>query len=142
VVTNPRLLFLILDHLADHGIPVHVDLPVGATMSDHLGPGIPYSHAGPRGGTGGPAQTLLVGAANGTDVDYHAIPIASPPTEGRTEFVLAVFLLRSTGRGRVRLGDTPTAGPDVTAPPLPDDTVDRLRHAFERIAVWERSAPF
>jgi choline dehydrogenase len=41
----------------------------------------------------------------------------------------------------VRLGDTPKTGPDVTAPPLPDDAVDRLRHAFERLAAWERSAP-
>ena len=56
------------DHLADHEIAVHANLPVGATMSDHLGPGIPYRHEGPRGGIAGPAQVLLVGASNGTDI--------------------------------------------------------------------------
>jgi choline dehydrogenase len=129
------------DHLEGHGIPVHADLPVGATMSDHLGPGIRYAHEGPRGGTGGPAQAILVGASNGRDVDYHAFPIASPETGDRTEFMMAVFLLRSTGRGSVRLGAAPDAGPDVTAPPLPGDAADRLRHAFDKLAAWERSAP-
>jgi choline dehydrogenase len=128
------------DHLADHGVTVHADLPVGASMSDHLGPGIRYGHDGPRGGSAGPAQIVLVGASNGTDVDYHAFPIAPPPSEGRTEFVMAVFLMRSSGRGSVRLGDAPDAGPVVTVPPLPDDAVDRLRHAFDRLAAWERSA--
>ena len=28
------------DHLAEHGRKVRADLPVGSTMSDHLGPGI------------------------------------------------------------------------------------------------------
>jgi choline dehydrogenase len=129
------------EHLSEHGIAVHADLPVGATMSDHLGPGIRYAHEGPRGGTGGPAQAILVGASNGRDVDYHAFPIASPETGDRTEFMMAVFLLRSTGRGSVRLGAAPDAGPDVTAPPLPGDAADRLRHAFDKLAAWERSAP-
>ena len=128
------------DHLSGYGITVHADLPVGATMSDHLGPGIPYRHDGPRGGVGGPAQTLLVGASNGTDVDYHAFPIAPVPSEDETQFMMAVFLLRSSGRGSVRLGDTPEADPIVKAPPLPDDAPERLRHAFDRLAAWERSA--
>jgi choline dehydrogenase len=128
------------DHLTEHAIAVHADLPVGATMSDHLGPGIPYRHAGPRGGVAGPAQVLLVGASNGTDVDYHAFPIAPVPGEGDTEFVMAVFLLRSSGRGSVRLGDSRDDGPAVAAPPLPDDAEERLRHAFDRLARWERSA--
>ncbi len=126
-------------HLADHGIALHADLPVGETMSDHIGPGIRYLHAGPRGGTAGPAQSLLIGASNGVDIDYHAFPIAPPPREGDTEFVMAVFLLRSSGKGSVRLGDNPEYGPVVTAPPLPDDANDRLRHAFRRIAEWEQS---
>ena len=57
-------------------------------------------------------------------------------------FMLAVFLLRSSGRGSVRLGSTPEAGPTVVAPPLPDDATDRLRHAFDRLAAWERTAAF
>ena len=126
-------------HLANHGIPVHADLPVGATMSDHLGPAILYRHAGARGGVGGPAQVLLVGASNGRDIDYHAFPIAPPPGEDDTVFTMAVFLLRSSGRGSVRLGDSPDAHPFVTAPPLPDKAHDRLRHAFDRLARWERS---
>ncbi len=130
------------DHLAEHGIRVHADLPVGSTMSDHLGPGIPYRHEGPRGGVAGPAQVVLVGASNGTDVDYHAMPIASAPSDDATMFMLAVFLLRSSGRGSVRLGSTPEAGPTVVAPPLPDDATDRLRHAFDRLAAWERTAAF
>jgi choline dehydrogenase len=130
------------DHLAEHGIAIHADLPVGSTMSDHLGPGIPYRHDGPRGGIAGPAQVVLVGASNGTDVDYHAFPIASAPSDDATTFMLAVFLLRSSGRGSVRLGSTPEAGPTVVAPPLPDDAPDRLRHAFDRLAAWERSAAF
>lgn len=129
------------DHLAEHGIEARADLPVGETMSDHLGPGIPYRHDGPRGGTAGPAQVVLVGASNGRDVDYHAFPIGPAPTEEEaTVFMLAVFSMRSSHRGSVRLGDRLDLGPVVSAPPLPDDTPERLGHAFERIAAWERSA--
>lgn len=92
-------------HLADHGIAAHVDLPVGSTMSDHIGPGLRYRHDGPRGGTAGPAQSLLIGASNGVDIDYHAFPIAPPLRDGPTEFVMAVFLLRSSGKGSVRLAE-------------------------------------
>lgn len=127
------------DHLAEHGVELRADLPVGRTMSDHLGPGLLYRHEGPRGGVAGPAQAVLVGASNGRDVDYHAFPIAPAPAEGPTQFVMAVFSMRSSGRGSVRLGETPDADPVVTAPPLPDDVPGRLRHAFERIAGWERS---
>jgi choline dehydrogenase len=56
--------------------------------------------------------------------------------------MLAVFLLRSSGRGSVRLGNTPEAGPTVVAPPFPEDAPQRLRHAFHQLAVWERSAAF
>jgi choline dehydrogenase len=63
-------------------------------------------------------------------------------TRGSTLFVVAVFLLRSSGRGSVRLGATPEAGPRVVAPPLPDDAPERLRHAFDRVDAWERSAAF
>lgn len=128
------------DQLSEYGIAVHADLPVGTTMSDHLGPGISYRHDGPRGGVAGPAQVLVVGASNGTDVDYHAFPIAPLPCEDETQFMMAVFLLRSSGRGSVRLGDTPEAEPIVKAPPLPDQAAERLRHAFDRLAAWERSA--
>ncbi len=128
-------------HLADHGIAVLADLPVGETMSDHLGPGLPYRHDGPRGGQAGPAQVLLIGASNGSDVDYHAFPIASVPSDDETTFMMAAFLLRSSGQGAVRLGDGPGAEPEIIAPPLPDDANDRLRHAFDRIVAWERSAP-
>ncbi len=130
------------EQLAAHGLPIHADLPVGATMSDHLGPGIAYRHAGPRGGVAGPAQVLLVGASDGREIDYHAFPIASVPTEDETRFMMAVFLLRSSGRGSVRLGDTVDADPLVVAPPLPDDAPRRLRHAFDRLAAWEQSAAF
>ncbi len=128
------------DHLAEHGIATRVDLPVGRTMSDHLGPGMLYRHDGPRGGTAGPAQVVLVGASNGKDVDYHAFPIAPAPGQDATLFMMAVFSMRSSHRGSVRLGETPESGPLVTAPPLPDDTTARLGHAFERLAAWERSA--
>lgn len=126
-------------HLADHGISVHADLPVGETMSDHIGPGIRYRHEGPRGGIAGPAQSLLIGASNGVDIDYHTFPIAPPPREGESEFVMAVFLLRSSGKGSVRLSENPEFGPTVLAPPLPDDANERFAHAFKRIAAWERS---
>lgn len=127
------------DQLADHGIALRADLPVGSTMSDHLGPGIPYQHAGPRGGVAGPAQIVLVGASDGRNVDYHAFPICPAPSEADTTFMLAVFSMRSSNRGSVRLGETTEAGPLVQAPPLPEDTPGRLRHAFERIAAWEGS---
>nr|MDJ0869057.1 GMC family oxidoreductase N-terminal domain-containing protein [Myxococcota bacterium] len=169
-------------HLAEHGIRAHADLPVGSTMSDHLGAGILYRHEGPRGGSAGPAQIVLVGASNGKDVDYHVMPISlqdpreSPltfgeklrlmgqagsagsrpgwrtvlgamkllatPTAGSTLFMVAVFLLRSSGRGSVRLGSTPEAGPAVVAPPLPEDAPQRLRHAFDQLAAWEGSAAY
>ncbi|MBW2397092.1 MAG: GMC family oxidoreductase N-terminal domain-containing protein [Deltaproteobacteria bacterium] len=170
------------EHLAEYGIEVHADLPVGSTMSDHLGAGILYRHDGPRGGVAGPAQVVLVGASNGKDADYHLMPVslhdpekdpltlrgklkffglskdASPnpglktllgamkflatPTAGATLFVVAVFLLRSSGRGSVRLGSTPEARPTVVAPPLPEDAPQRLRPAFDQLAAWERSAAF
>jgi hypothetical protein len=57
-------------------------------------------------------------------------------------FMLAVFLLRSSGRGSVRLGSTQEAGPTVVAPPLPEDAHKRLRHAFDQLAAWERSVAF
>ncbi len=129
------------DHLSDYGINVQSDLPVGETMSDHLGPAIPYRHEGERGGSAGPAQVLYVGASNGSDVDYHAFPIAPTKTDGPTEFMMALFLLRSSGRGSVRLGETAEAEPIVTAPPLPDDGIERLRDAFDRLAAWEQSEP-
>ena len=121
-------------------ITVHAYLPVGATMSDHLGPGIPYHHAGPRGGVAGPAGAVLVGASNGSDVDYHAFPVALASGGDATVFLMSVFLLRSSGNGSVRLGDAPGADPIVTAPPLPDDAPERLRHGLDRLAAWERSA--
>ncbi len=129
------------DHLAEHGIETAADLPVGSTMSDHLGPGVFYQHAGPRGSDAGPAQVVLVGASDGAEVDYHAFPVCPPPSPDHTTFLMGVFLLRSSGRGEVRLG--PEAGqPVVTAPPLPDDGRQRLRHAFDRLAAWERTAAF
>jgi len=175
------------EHLAEHGITLHADLPVGSTLSDHLGAGIPYLHDGPRGGIGGPAQVVCVGASNGRDVDYHLMPVSvhdrdreplsfqaklkfmldsSPdedgasrprpglkasidaikllltPTRSATLFLLAVFLLRSSGRGSVRLGSTLEAGPKVVAPPLPDDAAQRLRPAFDQLVAWERSSAF
>jgi choline dehydrogenase len=126
-------------HLAEHGIEVHQDLPVGETMSDHIGPGIRYQHEGPRGGTAGPAQSLYIGASDGINPDYHLFPIAPPLTEGPTEFVMAAFLLRSSGLGSVKLGENPGDGPIVTVPPLPEDGLARLRHGFDRIVDWERS---
>lgn len=127
-------------HLAEHGISLRQDLPVGQTMSDHLGPGIRYQHDGPRGGTAGPAQSLLIGASDGKNVDYHLFPIAPPLADGPTAFVMAVFLLRSSGLGTVTLGEQPDDGPIVTAPPLPDDGTARLRHGFDRLAAWEGSS--
>lgn len=127
-------------HLAEHGITAKADLPVGETLSDHIGPGIRYHHEGPRGGTAGPAQSLLIGASDGTNIDYHAFPIAPPLGDGPTEFMMAVFLLRSSGKGKVRLGETESDWPTVTAPPLPDHANARLRHAFDRIAEWEQSS--
>lgn len=128
-------------HLAEYGISTHSDLPVGETMSDHLGPGVRYQHDGPRGGSAGPAQILYIGASNGTDVDYHAFPIAPSHTEETTEFLMGMFLLRSSGEGSVRLGETLDADPLVVAPPLPDDGIDRLHHAFKNLARWEKSDP-
>ncbi len=126
-------------HLSEHGIALHKDLPVGETMSDHIGPGIGYQHEGPRGGTAGPAQSLYIGASDGINPDYHLFPIASSLTDGPTSFLMAVFLLRSSGLGRVKLGEEPGSAPIVTVPPFPDDGLERLRHGFDRVAAWERT---
>ena len=131
------------EQLSEHGIPVQVDLPVGSTMSDHLGAGIPYLHQGPRGGVAGPAQIVLVGASDGKDIDYHLMPVSPPQSsEESTVFLLAVFLLRSSHRGSVRLGSRPEDAPTVVAPPFPDDTPERLGHAFRQLAAWERSSAY
>ena len=129
-------------HLAEHGIAVQADLPVGKTMADHLGPSVPYMHPGPRGGTAGPAQSLYIGASNGRDVDYHLFPIAPAPTEDSTHFVMAAFLMRSPGNGKVQLGDSAEKDPVVTAPDLPEDGLQQLRHAFRKIVEWEASKAF
>ena len=128
------------EHLAEHGIEVYRDLPVGETMSDHIGPGIRYQHEGSRGGTAGPAQCLFIGASDGTNIDYHLFPIAPPLSDGPTEFLMAVFLLRSSGLGAVKLGENSSDGPLVKVPPLPADGFERLRHGFDRLAAWERSS--
>ncbi|MEM8708319.1 MAG: GMC family oxidoreductase N-terminal domain-containing protein [Actinomycetota bacterium] len=129
-------------HLADHGIPVVADLPVGSTMSDHLGPGLLYAHPGARGSAAGPAQVVYAGASNGVDVDYHLFPVLPPGSEADlSTFLMGVFLLRSSGQGSVRLGADPEE-PSVVAPPLPDDGIERLRHAFARLAAWEQTAAF
>lgn len=130
------------DHLGDHGIAVVADLPVGSTMSDHLGPAIPYTYDGPEPGTGGPAQALLVGASNGVDIDYHAFPITATPEGDRPRFLLAVFLLRSGGDGSVRFGATPDDDPVVTLPTLPHDAHARYRHAFDKLVAWQQTAAF
>ena len=165
------------DQLKAHGIPVHADLPVGATLSDHLGTSIRYRHKGPEGGAGGPAQTVLVGASNGRDVDYHVFPLpssyipqGSPDTplimqaaamftrravaflkrigkalhlpsfpSRECEFEMMVLSLRSSGMGSVKLGDSLRDGPQVTAPPMPEDSFERLTHAYHQLAAWEQS---
>ena len=68
-------------HLAEYGIRLHADLPVGSTMSDHLGAGVVYRHRGPRGGVGGPAQVVFVGASGDDGVDYHLMPISMHDSE-------------------------------------------------------------
>lgn len=127
------------EQLAARGLPVHADLPVGSTMSDHLGTALVYHHDEPSEAVGGPAQSVLVGASDGKNIDYHAFPTPSMDREDKATFMLLVYLLRSTGRGGVVLDDDPSAPPVVTAPPLPDDVDDRLGHAFHQIAAWERS---
>ncbi|MEM8620432.1 MAG: GMC family oxidoreductase N-terminal domain-containing protein [Actinomycetota bacterium] len=143
---TPQLLMLSglgpAQHLADHGIDAIVDLPVGSTMSDHLGPAIPYVYDGPESATGGPAQALLVGASDGRTIDYHAFPITAMPIDDRHQFLLSVFLLRSGGDGTVRLGESPAVGPVVTLPSLPSDAHDRLRHAFDKLVAWQHTTAF
>lgn len=130
------------DQLQAHQIKLVQDLPVGETMSDHIGPGIRYRHEGARGGTAGPAQSLYIGASDGHNVDYHLFPIAPPLGDGPTEFMMAAFLLRSSGLGSVRLAESETDGPIVTVPPIPDDGIQRLQDGFARLADWEQSEAY
>lgn len=128
------------EHLMEHDINVRSDLPVGETMSDHLGPAVSYQHSGLRGGIAGPAQSLYIGASNEKDPDYHLFPIAPAPSDSDTTmFNMGVFLLRSSGQGKVRLTENAGLEPTVTAPPLPDDGIERLQHAFCKLAEWEKS---
>lgn len=125
--------------LTAHGITVHADLPVGSTMSDHLGTALIYRHDGPSAAKGGPAQSVLVGASNGKDVDYHVFPTPSLVGDDGSTFMILAYLLRSSGRGSVVLDADASVPPVVTAPPLPDDVDVRLGHAFRQIAAWEKS---
>ncbi|MGH3556391.1 MAG: GMC family oxidoreductase [Mycobacterium sp.] len=125
--------------LADRAIKVHADLPVGSTMSDHLGTALTYQYDAPTVDNGGPAQTVLIGASNGKDVDYHVFPTPSLDPTVKSTFLLLTYILRSTGRGWVELDDDPAGAAVVTAPPLPEDVDVRLGHAFHQIAAWERS---
>lgn len=134
------------DHLAEHSIELKVDLPVGQSLSDHLGPGIIYRHDGPRGGSAGPAQSLYIGASEGVTPDYHLFPIARTPgdagEQGPTMFMMAAFVMRSSGNGCVKLGENEADGPQVMAPQLPADGLDILRHAFAKLAEWEQTEAF
>lgn len=127
------------EQLAARGIEVRADLPVGSTMSDHLGTAVTYQCDRPSVGTGGPAQTVLIGASNGKDVDYHVFPTPSLDFTATSTFMLLAYVLRSTAQGRVELSGDPAGAPVVTAPPLPDDVDVRLGHAFRQIAAWEGS---
>lgn len=126
-------------HLADHGVATVADLPVGSTMSDHLGPALPYRYDGPDRAPGGPAQALLVGASDGVEIDYHAFPITAAAADEDARFLLSVFLLRSNGDGSVRLGPSPEESPVVRLPSLPDDAHGRYRHAFDKLVAWQRT---
>ncbi|GAY17676.1 GMC family oxidoreductase [Mycobacterium sp. shizuoka-1] len=128
--------------LEARGIAVHADLPVGLTMSDHLGTALRYHHDGPTEMLGGPAQTVLVGSSNGREIDYHVFPSPSPDLTRPGDFLLLAYVLKSTGQGRVELAQDPQAPPVVTAPPMPTDVDIRLGHAFQRIADWEQSSAF
>jgi len=61
-------------------------------------------------------------------------------SDGPTEFVMAIFLLKSSGLGSVRLGGSQKEAPIVTVPPLPDNASDCLTHAFKQLAAWEKSS--
>lgn len=127
------------EQLMSRGIDVRANLPVGSTMSDHLGTALVYHYDEPYVDSGGPAQSVLIGASNGKDVDYHVFPTPSLDLTDKSTFMVLAYLLRSTGLGRVELGDDPYGDPVVTAPPLPDDVDVRLGHAFRQIAAWEQS---
>lgn len=127
------------EQLGARGITAHADLPVGSTMSDHLGTALSYHYDEPYVETGGPAQSVLIGASDGKDVDYHVFPTPSLDLTAKSTFLVLTYLLRSSGRGHVELGDDPDGAPVVTAPPLPHDVDVRLGHAFLRIAEWEQS---
>lgn len=123
-------------------IGCHADLPVGRTLSDHLGPVIPYRHDGPAGGDGGPAQSVLVGASDGRNVDFHMFPTVTTSNDDETQLTMLTFLLRSSGLGSVSLsGPGVDDVPEVVAPPLPEGGLDRLSVALGHLADWEESEP-
>lgn len=127
------------DQLSNRGIAVHADLPVGSTMSDHLGPAMLYDYDGPVANTGGPSQPVLVGASDGKNVDYHVFPAPALDLDSNS-FTLLTYVLRSSGLGSVEFGDDVDGPLVVTAPPLPPDAESLLRHAFDVIAAWEKSS--
>ena len=126
------------EQLLARGIAVHADLPVGLTMSDHLGTALTYQCDQESVGAGGPAQTVLIGASNGKDVDYHVFDAV---TGSHRDVHFHAARLRSAvhraGPGGTRR--RPGGAPVVTAPPLPDDVDVPLGHAFRQIAAWEES---
>ncbi len=64
------------------------------------------------------------------------LPVAK---KRQTEFEMMILSMRSSGKGSVKLGDSLNKGPQVTAPPMPEGSVERLTHAYHQLAAWENS---
>jgi choline dehydrogenase len=132
---SPQLLMLSgigpAEHLREHGIDVHVDLPgVGRNLQDHLKIGVVYEQ---KTGPPGPAPTSNVLESGGfmrtddslpaPDLQFHNLPVYSlkhgrgAPDDDRTFFSMVPTQIHPESTGTVRLSsadpfDAPVIDPE------------------------------
>ena len=147
---SPKLLMLsgIGDpqQLTEHGIQVQHTLPaVGRRLQDHVAISLLYRapYRGPHHGS--PAQSIWIGASDGDNLDFHAMPspVINTPLAGEIANLM-VFNLQPHTQGQVRLRSAnPAHQPllDLNFLTATED-LESIARPMKTIAQWEQTAAF